>query len=136
MQETWLWSLILEDPTCCRATKHMCHNYWNCALKTGSCNCWTHVPRLLKLKGLELMLYNERSHCGGELMCCNKRVAPAATTKEKPAKQQRPSTTKNIYINNFFKVSLVNHGSITLRTKFHHCQESRFNFLYVYFIRI
>ena len=27
MQGTQIWSLIWEDPTCCRATKPMCHNY-------------------------------------------------------------------------------------------------------------
>ena len=36
MQETWVWSLIWEDPTCHRATK------------PGTCNCWAHVPQLLK----------------------------------------------------------------------------------------
>ena len=36
MQGTWVWSLVWEDPTCCGATKPMCHNYWACA------------PRLLK----------------------------------------------------------------------------------------
>ena len=28
MQETWVWSLVQEDPTCSRATKPMHHNYW------------------------------------------------------------------------------------------------------------
>ena len=27
MQGTWVQSLVLEDSTCCRATKPMCHNY-------------------------------------------------------------------------------------------------------------
>ena len=27
-QGTPVWSLVQEDPTCCRATKPMCHNYW------------------------------------------------------------------------------------------------------------
>ena len=26
------------DPTCCGATKPMCHNYWDCALESGSHN--------------------------------------------------------------------------------------------------
>ena len=29
-------SLIWEDPTCCRATKPMHHNYWACALEFRS----------------------------------------------------------------------------------------------------
>ena len=28
MQETWVWSLIQEDPTCHGTTNPMCHNYW------------------------------------------------------------------------------------------------------------
>ena len=27
-QETWVWPLIQEDPTCRRATKPVCHSYW------------------------------------------------------------------------------------------------------------
>ena len=48
MQETRVWSLIWEDPTCQRATKPMCHNYWACALEPGSCTDWAHVPQLLR----------------------------------------------------------------------------------------
>ena len=29
MQRTWVWSLVWEDSTCCRATKPMSHNYWS-----------------------------------------------------------------------------------------------------------
>ena len=28
MQGTWVRALVWEDPTCCGATKPMCHNYW------------------------------------------------------------------------------------------------------------
>ena len=28
MQETWVWSLVREDPTCFGATKPMHHSYW------------------------------------------------------------------------------------------------------------
>ena len=42
--ETWVWPLIPEDPTCCRAAKPMNPNYQTCALEFGSCNYWrTHV---------------------------------------------------------------------------------------------
>ena len=47
MQETWVWSLILEDTTCCRATKPEHHSYWACALEPGS-KYWTHVLQLRK----------------------------------------------------------------------------------------
>ena len=33
MQETQVWSLVQEDPTCCRATKPVGHNYWTCGLQ-------------------------------------------------------------------------------------------------------
>ena len=50
MQETWVQSLIREDPTCCGATKLICHNYWACALEPASHNYWAHVLQLLKPK--------------------------------------------------------------------------------------
>ena len=43
IQWTWVWSLVQEDPTCCRATKPMHHNYW--------------TPN-----ALESVLYNKGSH--------------------------------------------------------------------------
>ena len=42
-------SLVQEDPTCRRATKTVCHNYW------------THLLQLLKPSSLESMLHNKRS---------------------------------------------------------------------------
>ena len=29
VQGTWVRSLVQEDPTCCRATKPVCHSYWS-----------------------------------------------------------------------------------------------------------
>ena len=43
MRGTWVPSLLQEDPTCCRATKPMFHNYW-------------------VLSTLEPMFHNKRSH--------------------------------------------------------------------------
>ena len=48
MQETWVQSLIWEDPTCHGAIKPMCHNYWACALEPESWKYWAHVLQLLK----------------------------------------------------------------------------------------
>ena len=48
MQETWVWSLVWEDPTCHRATKPMHHNYWACNLEPVNHNYWDRVPQLLK----------------------------------------------------------------------------------------
>ena len=50
MQETQVWSLVWEDPTC-GATKPVHHDYWACALEPGSCNCWAHGLQLLKPTG-------------------------------------------------------------------------------------
>ena len=38
MQETWVWSLVWEDPTCCGAAEPVSHNFWSphsraCALQ-------------------------------------------------------------------------------------------------------
>ena len=61
MQGTWVQALVREDPTCRRATKPMCHNYWDCALEPVSHNYWAHAPQLLKPTCLEPVLHNKRS---------------------------------------------------------------------------
>ena len=48
MQGTGVRALVWEDPTCCRATKLVHHNYWTCALEPASHNYRAHVPQLLK----------------------------------------------------------------------------------------
>ena len=48
MQKTQIRSMVQEDPTCCRAAKPMCHNYWACTLAPGNCNYWAQKPQLLK----------------------------------------------------------------------------------------
>ena len=40
VQETWVWSLVREDPTCHKAAKPVCHHFW-VALEPGGCNCWS-----------------------------------------------------------------------------------------------
>ena len=40
MQGTRVRALLWEDPTGCRATKPVCHNYWACALEPTSHNYW------------------------------------------------------------------------------------------------
>ena len=39
MQETWVQSLVWEDPAYQGAAKLMCHNYRVCFLEPGSFNC-------------------------------------------------------------------------------------------------
>ena len=62
MQGTRVQDLVQEDPTCCRATKLVRHNYWACALEPASHNYWACVPQLLKPARLEPVLRNKRSH--------------------------------------------------------------------------
>ena len=47
MQGTRVWALVREDPTCCRATKPVRHNYWARALEPTCRNYWARVPQLL-----------------------------------------------------------------------------------------
>ena len=54
VQETRVWSLGQEDPTCHRAAKPVCHNYWACALEQRSPGEWSQ-------RTLEPMLRNKRS---------------------------------------------------------------------------
>ena len=44
MQETRVWSLVREDITCHRATKHVCHSYWACGLEPGNLSSWASMP--------------------------------------------------------------------------------------------
>ena len=61
-QGTRVRALVQEDPTCCRATKPVRHNYWACTLEPASHNYWAPVPQLLKPACLEPMLCNKRIH--------------------------------------------------------------------------
>ena len=72
MQETWVRSLVWEDPTCSGATKPVYHNYWARALEPRSRNYWAYKPQLL-----EPVLCNKRSHRNEESMQHHWRVAPA-----------------------------------------------------------
>ena len=63
MQGTRVRAMVREDPTCCRATKPVRHNYWACALEPASHNYWARVPQLLKPAFLEPVLCNKRSPC-------------------------------------------------------------------------
>mgnify|MGYP007134204377 CR=1 FL=1 len=48
MQETCVWSLVQEGPTCCGAAKPAHLSYWACAPEPRSCNCRAHVAQLPK----------------------------------------------------------------------------------------
>ena len=71
MQGTRVQSLVLEDPTCCGATKPVSHRYWACALGPVSHNYWARVLQLLKHTRLEPVLRNKRSHSNKKPTHCN-----------------------------------------------------------------
>ena len=48
MQETRVWSLVQEDPTCREATQPLQPHYWACGLEPESRNYWALVWQLLK----------------------------------------------------------------------------------------
>ena len=102
-------SLVWEDPTCCGATKPMCHNYWACALEPASHNYWS--PH-------------------AQSLCSATREATAmrslrTTTKSSPrspqlakarAQQRRPNAAKNKLINkliNYQKSGPIRQAFIT-----------------------
>ena len=82
MQRTRVWSLVQEDPRCCKAAKPMCHNYCACAPAST--------------------LWNKRSHCNEETIRHKWSSLCLPAYLEKAWVQQwRPSTAKN-RINFFF----------------------------------
>ena len=96
MQGTQVWALVWEDPTCCRATKPVCHNYWACALEPVSDDYWAHVPQLLKPTRLEPMLRNKRSHRNEKPMHTATKSSPRSPQLEKACVQQwKPNAAKN-----------------------------------------
>ena len=91
MEETYVQSLIRDDPTCDGTTKPSSHNYWTSALGPWSCNYWS-------LSTLDPVLHHKRSLCKWDTHTLQWRVASARFNWRKPVKQQKPSTAKNKYI--------------------------------------
>ena len=100
IQETWIWSLIQEDPTCCRTTKPVRHNYWACAPEPGSGNYWACAPEpgshnywacalepgshnYWSPHSLEPVLCNKRSHRNEKQHTATRGQPPLITTREK-----------------------------------------------------
>ena len=92
MQGTWVQALVQEDPTCCGATKSVCHNYWAWALEPMSHNDWAHVPQLLKPARLQPMLCNKEKPPQWEARVRQQRVAPARSNWRKPPRSKEDPT--------------------------------------------
>ena len=80
MQETWVRSLIKEDPPCFGATEPTRHNY----SRAQESHCWTHTGQLLKRWFLELVLRGRRSHRNEKLPQRRKEESSLATTRGSP----------------------------------------------------
>ena len=86
MQGTWVLFLVLEDSICSKAIKPVPQNLTPWAASTEG-----QEPQLVKLRDLEPMLCNKRSHCTLQL-----KNSPQLLQLEKVhAQQRRPSTAIN-----------------------------------------
>ena len=92
MQGPWVRALVREDPTCCRATKPVHHNYWACALEPVSHNYWACVPQLLSPCATTTEAHVSIAHAlqqekppQWEAHALQRRAAPARRNKRKPA---------------------------------------------------
>ena len=90
VQETWVWSLTWEDPTCSRVTEPVPHHYWDCAPPLLSLcpttaepvphHCWACAPPLLSLCS--------RAQDVPQLL---KPACPRASAPEKPLQWDTPA---------------------------------------------
>ena len=102
MQGTQVWALVREDPTCCGATKPICHNYWACALEPASHNYWARVPQLLSPHATTTEALVPRARAPQEekppqweALTLQRRADPHSPQLEKACMQQwRPNTAK------------------------------------------
>ena len=94
MQETWVWSLILEDLTSCGAAKPVCHNYWSLRAPQPS--------------------LHKRSHCSEKAKRHNWRIGPTPITKKSPAAMKTQHTQKQ---NKIFSQSQWNQKLVLKKKK-------------------
>jgi len=97
MQETWIWSLIKEDPTCCIATKPVHHNYWACALEPRSHNYWALKLQLLKSERPQQEKPPQWEAWAGQL-----ETGPSSQQLEKSPRGHKESAQPKINKYNFF----------------------------------
>ena len=100
MQETWVWSLICEDSTCCGATKPVHHNHWACAPRAWSRDYWAHV--------LQPVLRNKRSHWNEKPSHHVSRKAQAATKAQHSQKRVKKKKRKKPSTSTYYNINLEN----------------------------
>ena len=95
IQEIQVWFLVREDPTNCRATEPVCHNYGACALGCGSHSYWAHTRQPLKPEHPKAWVLQQEKPLRWEALVPQRRGAPARCNRWKvPAQQRRPSTAR------------------------------------------
>ena len=82
-------SLVQEDPTCGRATKHMHHNLLSPCPRAL-------MPQLLKPSCLKPTLCNRRSHCNERPVHQNQRVTSAGCNYRKSMHSNKDSVWPKI----------------------------------------
>ena len=95
MQESWVWSLIWDNPTCHRASKAVGHNYW------------APVPQLLKFVRPRACAPQQEKPLQWEVCKPQLETSPCLLQLEKsPQINKDPAQPKiNVYINKIIKKS-------------------------------
>ena len=94
-QETQVWPLVGEDPTCHWATKPLPHNCWACALEPERRNYGARMPQLLKPVCPRAQTPRQEKPSQWEAHILQLESSPRSlATREKPEQQRRPSTAK------------------------------------------
>ena len=89
MQETRVWALVREDPTCRGTTKPVCHNYWACALEPTSHNYWRPRATTTEAHAPRARAPQQEKPQQWEACTLQQRVAPARRNQRKARVQQR-----------------------------------------------
>ena len=105
MQGTRVRALVQEDPTCCRATKPVRHNYWACALKPARHNYWARAPQLLRHTHLEPVLRNKKGTAMRSPRTATKSSPCSLQLEKARAQQRRPNAAKKFFKKLFFDSS-------------------------------
>ena len=96
MQETWVQSLIWENPTCHEAAKPVHHKSWAWALEPWNQSYWAHEPMSHNYQSpsaLEPALHKRSLHNEQPVRTTTK-SPPLTTTRGKPTQQWDPAQPK------------------------------------------
>ena len=141
VQETWVRSLIQNNPTCYRAAEPMHCSYW--APAPESCRYWAHVPELLKLKcpGVHAPNATRKDSTMRNLHTTTREYPPLTSAREKPCSSEDPAQPKiNTII--FFKKRLsksmnlkINRGKNTAKGVGQFINKNSILFFFFFFLQ-